>query len=89
MQRSNDPWDTQLIGPIEIQGRTVTTLADARAYLVGLPSEWQGRLAFQNAAARLLEAADDPTQERIRVATTAFSTALLMTMMQWRKPGEF
>jgi hypothetical protein len=74
--------------PIEVHGQTITTLADARAYLVGLPNEWQGRLAFQNAAARLLEAADDPTPERIAVATAAFSTALALTMMDWRKPGE-
>lgn len=62
----------------------MTTLSDVRAFMVGLPEERQGQINWQIAAARLIEAAEDPTPARVETASEAFEVALTVTMVWWR-----
>lgn len=74
------PWDTPLTRPIEIRnGRVLTTLADARDYILGSLNERAQILPYWDYAARLLLAAgaDGATAEDVAEAWAQMRRALL------------
>jgi len=81
LRKPRDPWDTQFPEPIKVRGRTITTLSDARAFILRMREERQGHINWQVAAARLWEAGNDPTEGRVLLASEAFQVALVVTFM--------
>ena len=76
LRKPRDPWDTQFPEPIKVRGRTITTLADARAFILGLSEERQHHINWRIAADRLVEAAEIPSPQRVASALNALRVAL-------------
>jgi hypothetical protein len=62
------------------------TLADAREYMLGLPTSVAGYEAWQHAGKLLLAAAENPTKSAVDDATKQIEMALFMTGRQEMTP---
>jgi hypothetical protein len=72
-------WSTELAQPMQIRGgKTLTTLADARAYVLSLPESFQRRNQWQHAATLLMAAAEDRTTDAVEAATRQMQLALFL-----------
>ncbi len=76
MAKSAGAWATPLTRAIGVKdGPELRTLADARTYVVALPKDDADRNAWQNAVARMLEAAEGGSAD---AATEAIEGALFL-----------
>ena len=75
--RAQMTWNTVLSRPIRVKdGSTLKTLADARAYILELPSEVTARPSWRDAAETLVEAAEG--RATVAEASQKVETALFV-----------
>jgi hypothetical protein len=72
-------WSRKLSKPLHtVDGKTLRTLADARAYAVTLPEQYNSRRHWQRAAELMLDAAADASS--IAAASKQIELALFLDM---------
>jgi poly(3-hydroxybutyrate) depolymerase len=82
-KRRGDPWQTPLTRAIELRdGTRLTTLAEARAFMVALPEGDQLRNAWQKAAELLMVAAESGDT----AAVTRQIEFALFVQAKWKLP---
>lgn len=78
-------WSLKFPSPIsaETDKVEIATLAQARDYMLGLHHQYTDQACWQDAAAKLIEAAKNGNT---KAAAEAFHRALVITLLLWKGP---